>query len=360
MAGNNLLLAKILRDSNTTKGGENALAEQFPQLYGALRGLLGTAPDEVGGSVLDGSHQAQSSGANVGFPLGLLAQMLPAAKLTKGLPVGMSIKPLDYGLPVNPDGTVSLFHGTTKEAAKNILASKMLRSAGEPDVYLTTAKDAGYGDGTVVRVNADPKKLFVDDEFPNGRVDFRMPARNGTASFPDVGLLKQPFVYPQEQALLTAQRNAALPVEQGGLGLHPNNTPMERAQAMGRDQQVFRGTNADEASHSGNVWVTNEPNAANYYTGFVNQDDVYPMLKRHEGGNVMPMLGDNSFIHPDNAEPLWNGGDRFHVPAQTLRSRFAAFDPMRRDSPDILAGLLPLSSMADQDTRNKLAGLLQP
>jgi hypothetical protein len=268
MAGNNLLLAKILRDSNTTQGGENALAEQFPRVYGALRGLLGTAPDEVGGSVLDGSHQAQSSGANVGFPLGLLAQMLPAAKLTKGLPVGMSIKSVDGPL------------------------SK--------------------------------------------------------------------FVYPQEQALQTAQRNAALPVEQGGLGLHPQNTPMERAQAMGMEQTVFRGTNANEAQHSGNVWVTNEPNAANYYTGFVNQDDVYPMLNRHEGGNVMPMLGDNSFIHPDNAEPLWNGGDRFHVPAQTLRSRFASFDPMRRYSPDILAGLLPLSSMADQDTRNKLAGLLQP
>lgn len=41
------------------------------------------------------------------------------------------------------------------------------------------------------------------------------------------------FVYPQDKALATAQRNAALPVEKGGLGLHPNNTPMERAEAMG-------------------------------------------------------------------------------------------------------------------------------
>lgn len=79
MAGNNLLAAKILRDSNTTKGGTNALAEQFPELYGAIKGLLGTAPDEVGGSVLDGSHQAQKAGAGYGFPIGLLANILPAA-----------------------------------------------------------------------------------------------------------------------------------------------------------------------------------------------------------------------------------------------------------------------------------------
>ena len=30
-----------------------------------------------------------------------------------------------------------------------------------------------------------------------------------------------------------AQKNAALPVEKGGLGLHKNNTAMDRANAMG-------------------------------------------------------------------------------------------------------------------------------
>ena len=38
-----------------------------------------------------------------------------------------------------------------------------------------------------------------------------------------------------EQAHLTAQRNAALPVEKGGLGLAPDNTAMDRARAMGFD-----------------------------------------------------------------------------------------------------------------------------
>jgi hypothetical protein len=40
-------------------------------------------------------------------------------------------------------------------------------------------------------------------------------------------------IYPQQEALEIAQRNAALPVEQGGLGLPPNNTSEMRAHAMG-------------------------------------------------------------------------------------------------------------------------------
>jgi len=43
------------------------------------------------------------------------------------------------------------------------------------------------------------------------------------------------FVYPQDAALSTAQRNAALPVSEGGLGLHAENTAMERAKALGFD-----------------------------------------------------------------------------------------------------------------------------
>ncbi len=48
-----------------------------------------------------------------------------------------------------------------------------------------------------------------------------------------------------EQAHLTAQRNAALPVNQGGLGLAPDNTAMDRARAMGFDTDVYHGTGAD-------------------------------------------------------------------------------------------------------------------
>ena len=46
------------------------------------------------------------------------------------------------------------------------------------------------------------------------------------------------------EALATAQRNAAKPISEGGLGLRPNNTPMERAEAMGYEpkREVYHGS----------------------------------------------------------------------------------------------------------------------
>ena len=77
-------------------------------------------------------------------------------------------------LPLNPDGTVTLYQGTTADAADQILKTGILRSAAEPTVYLTTAvtADTGYGDGTVVAIDVRPDMLRLDDEFPDGRADF--------------------------------------------------------------------------------------------------------------------------------------------------------------------------------------------
>jgi hypothetical protein len=47
-----------------------------------------------------------------------------------------------------------------------------------------------------------------------------------------VGMTRQ-FVAPRDEAMRIAQQNAARPVSKGGLGLRPDNTPMERARAMG-------------------------------------------------------------------------------------------------------------------------------
>ena len=79
------------------------------------------------------------------------------------------------GLPLNSDGTVTLFHHTNKNAAESIAKTGMLKSAGEPDVYLTTRKitDTGYGD-VAVPININPSLLNIDDAFPNGRLDFRV------------------------------------------------------------------------------------------------------------------------------------------------------------------------------------------
>ena len=47
---------------------------------------------------------------------------------------------------------------------------------------------------------------------------------------------------PQQAALDLAQKRAALPVEQGGLGLLANNTAADRAKAMGFDVEAYHGT----------------------------------------------------------------------------------------------------------------------
>jgi hypothetical protein len=71
--------------------------------------------------------------------------------------------------------SVSFTMRDTKDSAAEIQRTGILKSAGEPDVYFTTAKDGtGYGDGTVVGVEIDPKQLILDDEFPDGRRDFRV------------------------------------------------------------------------------------------------------------------------------------------------------------------------------------------
>ena len=79
------------------------------------------------------------------------------------------------GLPLNSDGTVTVFHHTSRANAERIRATGELRSSGEPDVYVTTRAitDTGYGN-TAIAIRVDPTRLSLDDEFPNGRRDFRL------------------------------------------------------------------------------------------------------------------------------------------------------------------------------------------
>ena len=80
------------------------------------------------------------------------------------------------GMPLNPDGTVTLYHATDIESANLIVESQTLKSAAEPSVYMSTAKSGtGYGD-TVVAIDIKPDALRLDDEFPDGRMDFAVDA----------------------------------------------------------------------------------------------------------------------------------------------------------------------------------------
>jgi len=80
------------------------------------------------------------------------------------------------GLPMSSDKTVTLYHHTSPANAELIKKTNTLKSAGEPDVYLTThpTPDIGYGD-VAVPIKVNPNYLRLDDEFPNGRMDFALP-----------------------------------------------------------------------------------------------------------------------------------------------------------------------------------------
>lgn len=104
-----------------------------------------------------------------------------AAQTNSASPGGLTEAEIDpmTGLPVNEDGTVTVYHGTTQAAAREIRGTSVLKSAGEPDIYFTSAKEGtGYGDGTVIAVRLKPDQLILDDEFPNGRKDFRVDVGN--------------------------------------------------------------------------------------------------------------------------------------------------------------------------------------
>jgi len=58
-----------------------SLREQYPEVYGGLGGLMGMAPDEMGGSVLDPNTARVRKGAQYGFPVGTALQVAPLAPM---------------------------------------------------------------------------------------------------------------------------------------------------------------------------------------------------------------------------------------------------------------------------------------
>lgn len=385
-------------------------------------------------------------------------------KATKGLPVGASVKNVAKvdeltGLPLNADGTVTVYHHTNKKAAEQITSTKKLKSAGEPDVYVTTEKEpnTGYGD-TVVPVRINPEKLILDDEFPSGRMDFRIPS--GKSGVP-IKLEPKPS-YPQQEALDTAQRNAALPIEEGGLGLPKDNTAMDRAKAMGFDAEALHGSpspyiesfdpmmagrNTGNAFDN-NIFATTNPESATgyalnwkHYRNVIKTSPEYKLITREEnallrdignlreegnvqgvadarakldalteqknaiyndfmagklgseGSSVYPLMVRSQDFLPYEAQGAnWMRANRPAIDAaeeqgysgaviknvrdnaganlgtiadvyatsdpSRFRSRFAAFDPMRSKEADILAGVLPLGLLADEEQRKKIYELM--
>jgi hypothetical protein len=180
-----------------------------------------------------------------------------------------------------------------------------------------------------------------------------------------------------EVAQETAQRNASLPVSEGGLGLPKTNTAMERAKAMGFDTPSFRSVDdptityfkpSEMGTYGGGVYSAKSPEIAEGY----GNEFLMPLLINKGKDKSFNSFSDyvsqktNNKLTNQYKDDLKNQGyDSLNVKffkdgdireynnfnPSDVRSRFAAFDPFRRNEADILAGVgvgVPTAGLLDE------------
>lgn len=250
-------------------------------------------------------------------------------------------------------------------------AAEVLRQNGIPGLRYLDAASRGAGKGTANFVIWDQPLL---DEM--GR---RMAKAQGL--LPDIPP-ELPAWMPRSGAFEEARKAAMLPPEQGGLGLGPANTAAERAQALGFEGDVFHGRNIDfpafdksklgtatKAADAGEGFFTvTNPSIANEFVwgnGAYQGANVMPLMTRAENPTTAMMQ-----LHGTSTEAAANalkmakryGYDRVDFPSEiagnagttrvvfdpaNIRSRFAAFNPLKRHEADLLASwLLPAAGLS--------------
>jgi hypothetical protein len=469
-----------------------------PLTYAVMQGLLGTRPDEMGFSVLNPNYEKIKKVAEPAFALGLLGQAAPAlAPLTKGMPVGASIKNVGedllsyrgthtapnakkYGATLDdltkilPDDVYSQegkrLYGIGDRLIDSEWRIAALKTRGKPNAEIEIFRAVPKGvkeinDGDWVSTSKAYAKTHGESTL-NGEYDIiskKVKAKTlSTEGYPyEYGYNEVPN-FPRQEALDTAQRNAALPVEKGGLGLPKDNTAMDRAKAMGFDIDTLHGSpnpyieafdpmlaggNTGNAFDN-NIFATSSPESATgyalnwkHYRNTVKASPEFKAITREEnsllkdignlreagdvegvanvrarleeltqqktniyndfmagklgseGSSIYPLMARSEDFLPYEAEGAnWmkanrpaidaaeqagysgalirnvkdNAGANLGTIADVLattdpsrfRSRFASFDPMRRNETDILAGLLPLG-LIDEEKRKEIQSLLE-
>ena len=486
----------------------NTLAD--PRTYAIVQGLLGTAPDQMGFSVLNPDYEKIRKAAEPAFALGLLGQASPLlAPLTKGLPVGASIKNVGKNINVGLKEESNFLSAKSKFGEVGGTIRQPDRLSDKPYLQINYAEveqaSRGTGKGKelykalIDEAESMGLRVFSDSTVEKSAVNVYKSLEKGGYKLKDMtkGSLEDGTVYgsgaekpafeisnkqksaPRQEALDTAQRNAALPVEEGGLGLPKDNTPEMRAEASGL-LDAYHGSKQDitglfKAGYDDNLaFVTQDPEFASKWIGKgkLNQrigaedemkaaedlyrqnkykhtdnalleklqgeefnaaydkmaaaaraenerefgtrgnatglfDTVYPVKVQanktfnpetdmdvmkeffdandipqklqdlYAGGNYMmyetkPVVNYLKSKGYDSMRLRESTGDNYPTIAlfnpDTVRSRFAAFDPFRRDTetalskgvapPDLLAGVLPLGLLADEEQRKKLYELM--
>jgi hypothetical protein len=171
---------------------------------------------------------------------------------------------------------------------------------------------------------------------------------------------------PREESLRIAQENAAKPVSEGGLGLPPDNTAMDRARAMGFDTPTYRGTSAEEVYARPGTYSSGNIDYANRFATGENANIIPLLIRRGEeylptNKSVIEGIGYSpemqrevsdigaetvSWVNPNRIDRGASGwGDDasqfYSMNPSNIRSRFAAFDPARRYESDLLGSVDP-------------------
>jgi hypothetical protein len=113
----------------------------------------------------------------------------PATKFSLKTADKYGIDPV-LGIPLNKDGTVTVYYHTTKDNAVKLNASKKILAEGRSRIYLTNESNGGKVvnkpgnfdqdfDGSTVLLNINPSLLQIDEEYTDGRKDFFVPIAQG-------------------------------------------------------------------------------------------------------------------------------------------------------------------------------------
>lgn len=179
---------------------------------------------------------------------------------------------------------------------------------------------------------------------------------------------RQPTQY--ELAHKLAQERAALPIDQGGLGLPPDNTAMDRAKALGFDTKGFHATGSDIKEIDPNMIAKSDygtigqgfyidPSENASYSNLIariNKDkspqNIMPLMFKSNDlydmtGMIGPRSAEQSKQVTSNVKDAGYKGTFTTLPDGSVnevavfdptivRSSFAAFDPFEIESPDLL------------------------
>lgn len=381
-----------------------------PRTYGFMQGLLGSAPDQLGYSVFDDpeTRRAAQQAAEVGLVGGGLLQSIPvlgpALKSYGRLAAGQVNRAMmgEGGLlgPITPQpmyvvppgksvNPLNLNKGIYKP---ELTMEEMLKVKDIPTVDRVKQSIDLVGEKEFEKmVNAQYKKYKPSDQNQEA-----MLVESVTL---DILGRAQRSPYPQKTALDLAQQRAALPVSEGGLGLPASNTPEMRAQAMGFDVNtpLYHATDVDFESIRPSL--QGKLGAGVYVSPSSKYAEKYTSLNAAGNARVLPLvargkLADDDLVmniaesirqematqNPNFSVSEWkkrttqaladagydgrnmSGLESVITNPDNLRSRFAAFDPFRKDvaTATAMGVALPDLLAAEPTPQPQSSGLLYP